>query len=74
MSSAGEVRICIYQNTDLARRPVENGSVLGPLGTVAEYALQIIQKMQNENIKSLVPRQDVTDSFNEHAQVSQSSP
>ena len=43
---------------------------MGPLGTVANYALQIIRKMQNENIKSLAPRQDMTDLFNEHSQVS----
>lgn len=48
--------------------PVENGSVMGPLSTVSEYAVQIIKKMQNENIKSWVPKQDVTDEFNQHAQ------
>lgn len=48
--------------------PVENGSVMGPLQTVAEYAVKIIKKMQNENIRSWVPRQDITDSFNEHTQ------
>lgn len=41
---------------------------MGPLGSVAEYALQVIKKMQNENLRSLVPRQDATDHFNEHAQ------
>ena len=48
--------------------PVENGSVMGPLHTTCDYALQIIKKMQNENIRSWVPRQDITDSFNEHTQ------
>lgn len=48
--------------------PVENGSVTGPLGGVAEYTLQIIHKMQREHIKSWVPKQDVTDAFNVHAQ------
>lgn len=48
--------------------PVENGSVMGPLQTVGQYAIQIIKKMQKENVKSWSPRQDVTDSFNEHAQ------
>lgn len=41
---------------------------MGPLTTVSEYAIQIIKKMQNENIKSWVPRQDITDEFNVHAQ------
>jgi hypothetical protein len=48
--------------------PVENGSVTGPLLKVAEYAVQIIKKMQRDHIKSWVPRQDITDRFNEHAQ------
>lgn len=49
-------------------RPVENGSVAGPLNSVVDYTLQIIKKMQREHIKSWVPKQDVTDAFNEHAQ------
>lgn len=40
--------------------PVENGSVVGPLHTVSDYAIHMIKKMQNENIHSWVPRQDVT--------------
>jgi len=48
--------------------PVENGSVTGPLLSVTEYALQVIKKMQRDHIKSWVPKQDVTDRFNEHAQ------
>jgi cation diffusion facilitator CzcD-associated flavoprotein CzcO len=48
--------------------PVENGSVTGPLFSVAEYAIKIIKKMQRDHIKSWVPRQDITDKFNEHAQ------
>lgn len=35
---------------------------------MSEYAIQIIKKMQNENIKGWVPKQDVTDLFNEHCQ------
>lgn len=49
--------------------PVENGSVAGPLLNVSEYAIQMIKKMQYEGIKSFTPRQDITDAFNEHAQV-----
>ena len=43
---------------------------MGPLHTVSEYFIHIIKKMQNENIKSFVPKQDVTDLFNDHVQVS----
>ena len=42
---------------------------MGPLQTVSEYAIQWIKKMQNENLRSWAPRQDVTDQFNEHVQV-----
>ncbi|KAK2747146.1 hypothetical protein FQN57_002403 [Myotisia sp. PD_48] len=48
--------------------PVENGSVMGPLVEVGNYAVKMIQKIQNERIHALSPRQDVTDAFNEHAQ------
>ncbi|KAK9426799.1 putative FAD-binding monooxygenase moxY [Seiridium unicorne] len=48
--------------------PIQNGSVMAPLNSVSEYAIQIIKKMQNENLRSWTPRQDVTDSFNEHVQ------
>jgi len=48
--------------------PIENGSVTGPLLSVSEYAVQVIKKMQTDNIKSWVPNQDKTDLFNEHAQ------
>jgi hypothetical protein len=54
--------------TDVRNRPVENGSVTGPLLSVCEYSVQIIKKMQRDHIKSWVPRQDITDRFNEHAQ------
>ncbi|KAH8811635.1 flavin-binding monooxygenase-like protein [Xylogone sp. PMI_703] len=48
--------------------PVENGSVIGPLGQVANYAVKMIKKMQAEFIDSFEPKQDVTDAFNEHTQ------
>jgi cation diffusion facilitator CzcD-associated flavoprotein CzcO len=48
--------------------PVENGSVMGPLGIVGEYAIKVIKKMQNEFIRSFAPKQDVTDAFNAHTQ------
>lgn len=47
---------------------VENGSVMGPLHDVGLYAVQLIKKMQNEKIRSWVPRQEITNSFNEHVQ------
>lgn len=48
--------------------PVENGSVMGPLMYVSNYALQVIKKMQSEYVHSWAPRQDVTDEFNAHCQ------
>ena len=48
--------------------PIENGSVMGPLGSVADYALQINRKMQGEAIHTLAPKQGVTDLFNAHCQ------
>lgn len=48
--------------------PVMNGSALGPILAVANYTIQVIQKLQIENIRSLVPRQDITDKFNSHVQ------
>ncbi|OCK98235.1 flavin-binding monooxygenase [Cenococcum geophilum 1.58] len=49
------------------KRPVENGTVTGPLLLVSEYAVRVI-KMQEDNIKGWVPKQDIVDNFNEHAQ------
>ncbi|KAF2790345.1 FAD/NAD(P)-binding domain-containing protein [Melanomma pulvis-pyrius CBS 109.77] len=48
--------------------PIENGSVTGPLLSVSEYTIKLIKKMQREHIKSWVPKQDITDAFNEHTQ------
>ena len=48
--------------------PVENGSVMGPLDSVATYTIKVIKKMQAEFIKSIVPKQDMTDLFNAHTQ------
>jgi hypothetical protein len=42
--------------------------VAGPLYSVSEYAVQIVKKMQRDHTKSWVPRQDITDAFNAHAQ------
>ncbi|KAK8153414.1 hypothetical protein BKA80DRAFT_210585 [Phyllosticta citrichinensis] len=48
--------------------PVESGSVAGPLGSVADYTIQVIKKMQRDHIKAWAPKQGVTDAFNAHAQ------
>lgn len=48
--------------------PVENGSALGPLTAVTKYAVQVIKKLQKDNIKALDPKHSVTDLFNEHVQ------
>lgn len=56
----------LYCNTD--RISWDLGSVMGPLSYVGDYAVKMIRKMQNEFIKSITPKQDITDLFNEHAQ------
>ncbi|EWG44880.1 hypothetical protein FVEG_05847 [Fusarium verticillioides 7600] len=48
--------------------PVTNGSIAGPVQAVAKYAVQIVHKMQRDNIKYWVPKQHVVDQFNDHAQ------
>ncbi|KIX06710.1 uncharacterized protein Z518_04686 [Rhinocladiella mackenziei CBS 650.93] len=48
--------------------PVLTGSVTASLSAVADYALQMIKKIQAEDLHSVTPRQDVTDQFNEHTQ------
>ncbi|EWG54448.1 hypothetical protein FVEG_17322 [Fusarium verticillioides 7600] len=48
--------------------PVENGSITGLLEAIVSYTVKVIKKMQRDNIKYFVPRQDVTDEFNDHAQ------
>lgn len=48
--------------------PVSNGSVMGPLQAVGNYVVQVIEKMQKDHLHSIVPKQDATDAFNEHAQ------
>lgn len=49
--------------------PISNGSCLGPLDAVGDYAVQMIQKLQMvPSISSFSPRQDLTDAFNDHVQ------
>lgn len=48
--------------------PAMNGSAMGPFLALSEYTVQFIKKMQNENIRSFAPRQDITDDFNAHVQ------
>ncbi|KAH7409527.1 flavin-binding monooxygenase-like protein [Cadophora sp. MPI-SDFR-AT-0126] len=48
--------------------PIENGSVMGPLNSVCDYAIKFINKMQVEAIRSIAPKQDITDAFNAHTQ------
>ena len=49
--------------------PVANGSLIGASNASANYACQVIQKLQLQpNIKSLTPRQDMTDQFAQHCQ------
>lgn len=48
--------------------PVESGSITGELEALVSYTLKVITKMQIDNIRYFVPKQDVTDEFNEHTQ------
>ena len=48
--------------------PVHNGSVMGPLVANADYVIDVLQKMQRDQIRSLSPRIDVTAKYNEHVQ------
>lgn len=49
--------------------PSANGSLIGPMNTIAKYVVQVIQKMQVEhNIISLEPKQEAMEDFVEHAQ------
>ena len=48
--------------------PVHNGSVMGPLTANGDYIVDVIHKVQHDQIKSLAPRVDVTAQFNQHVQ------
>ncbi|RMJ12259.1 hypothetical protein CDV36_008116 [Fusarium kuroshium] len=48
--------------------PVESGSITGELEALVSYTLKVITKMQIDNIRYFVPKQDATDEFNEHTQ------
>lgn len=48
--------------------PVQNGSSLGSMWHVTQYVIQMMTKIQTENICGVAPRQDVTDEFNAHCQ------
>jgi hypothetical protein len=47
--------------------PLGHGSFIPIIEHVTKYILTAVKKMQLENIKSLQPRQDVCESFAEHA-------
>lgn len=48
--------------------PVSQGSVVGALDAVGDYAIQCIKKVQNENLHSFCPNQEASDAYNEHVQ------
>ncbi|KAF5608263.1 sterigmatocystin biosynthesis monooxygenase stcW [Fusarium subglutinans] len=50
----------------VAYRPSELYGCL--LEAIVGYTVKVIKKMQRDNIKYFVPRQDATDEFNDHAQ------
>ena len=41
---------------------------MGPLEEVSSYVIKFLKKFQTELVRTFVPKQDVTDEFNEHAQ------
>jgi hypothetical protein len=41
---------------------------MGALDANGEYGIQCIKKLQNELVKSFVPKKSVTDLLNEHTQ------
>ncbi|KAL5350905.1 hypothetical protein ACLOAV_004478 [Pseudogymnoascus australis] len=47
--------------------PLGHGSFIPIIEHVTKYILTVAKKMQKENIKSLRPRQDICESFVEHA-------
>lgn len=47
--------------------PHGHGSFLPILETTVNYVLQVIQKMQNDRIKSLTPKTDIIEAFKEHS-------
>ncbi|KAK5750820.1 hypothetical protein LTS12_019108 [Elasticomyces elasticus] len=51
-----------------ANGPVINGTACGSFQANSMYGIRVIEKMQRDNIKSWMPRQDVTDKFNQHVQ------
>ncbi|GME33237.1 monooxygenase [Neofusicoccum parvum] len=48
--------------------PVFAGSVTASLMAVADLAVKMVRKIQTDDIRSIAPRQDVTDAFNVHTQ------
>ncbi|KAJ3548539.1 hypothetical protein NM208_g959 [Fusarium decemcellulare] len=48
--------------------PVFAGSVTASLTAVSTFAMKLIRKIQTDDIRSIAPRQDVTDAFNVHQQ------
>lgn len=41
---------------------------MGPLNSVGDYAIKFIKKIQSEAIRSIAPKQEITDAFNAHTQ------
>lgn len=49
--------------------PVQNGTPFGTFQASANYSLEVIRKLQQENIRSIEPKLDVTRQFNVHTQM-----
>ncbi|KAH7068027.1 flavin-binding monooxygenase-like protein [Paraphoma chrysanthemicola] len=48
--------------------PLQNGTPLGFFHALGDYAIQMIKKIQFEDLKSVEPKKDVTRNFGEHCQ------
>ncbi|KAK1975923.1 cyclohexanone monooxygenase [Colletotrichum cereale] len=46
--------------------PVQNGSSLGAMWHATQYVIQVMTKIQTENICSIMPQQDAANDFNAH--------
>ncbi|EXJ87185.1 hypothetical protein A1O3_04144 [Capronia epimyces CBS 606.96] len=49
--------------------PIGQGSILAMMDVFTHWMLQMIDKMQTEDIKSFVPKQDVIDEYGEHTKL-----
>lgn len=49
--------------------PIGQGSVLAMMDVFAKYIIQVVEKMQIEDIKSVTPKQSVIEAYGEHTRL-----